>query len=128
MRIQIINNHNITKLSMLKTFLCRNSRVLFFILFFAIAVQTLFAEKVATWIYYPGDFEIWLSNNVQNRRTARGAFFPPFWKVDSHYVLVEFSKKLDLTAPETVSLKVEGRYNVKLDGNMLFGFPDKVTI
>ncbi|MTK52727.1 alpha-rhamnosidase [Paludibacter sp.] len=103
-------------------------RKLFLLLFLAIASQTLFAEKVATWIYYPGDFEIWLSNNVQNRRTARGAFFPPFWKVDSHYVLVEFSKKLDLTAPETVSLKVEGRYNVKLDGNMLFGFPDKVTI
>jgi hypothetical protein len=103
-------------------------RKLFVFLFLAIAAQTLFAEKVATWIYYPGDFEIWLSNNVQNRRTARGAFFPPFWKVDSHYVLVEFSKKLDLAAPETVSLKVEGRYNVKLDGNMLFGFPDKVTI
>lgn len=103
-------------------------RKLFVFLFLAIAAQTLFAEKVATWIYYPGDFEIWLSNNVQNRRTARGAFFPPFWKVESHYVLVEFSKKLDLTAPETVSLKVEGRYNVKLDGNMLFGFPDKVTI
>ncbi|GAT62241.1 alpha-L-rhamnosidase-related protein [Paludibacter jiangxiensis] len=103
-------------------------RKLFVFLFVAIAAQTLFAEKVATWIYYPGDFEIWLSNNVQNRRTARGAFFPPFWKVDSHYVLVEFSKKLDLAAPETVSLKVEGRYNVKLDGNMLFGFPDKVTI
>ncbi|MBP1639659.1 MAG: Bacterial alpha-L-rhamnosidase [Bacteroidetes bacterium] len=103
-------------------------RKLFVFLFMAIAVQTLFAEKVATWIYYPGDFEVWLGNNVQNRRTARGAFFPPFWKMDSHYVLVEFSKKLDLTVPETVLLKVEGRYNVKLDGNMLFGFPDKVTI
>jgi len=117
-----------TKLSIITKPFYGKLRGLFLFLFMAIAAQTLFAEKVATWIYYPGDFEIWLSNNVQNRRTARGAFFPPFWKVDSHYVLVEFSKKLDLTAPETVSLKVEGRYNVKLDGNMLFGFPDKVTI
>lgn len=103
-------------------------RKLFLSLCMAVIAQTLLAEKVATWIYYPGDFEIWLGNNVQNRRTARGAFFPPFWKMDSHYVLVEFSKKLDLKAPETISLKVEGRYNVKLDGNMLFGYPDKVTI
>ena len=103
-------------------------RGLFLLLLFAVTAQTAFAEKAATWIYYPGDFEVWLGNNVQNRRTARGSFFPPFWKMESHYVLVEFSKKLDLKAPETISIKVEGRYNVKLDGNMLFGFPDKVTI
>jgi hypothetical protein len=38
------------------------------------------------------DYELWLGNNMNNRRTERGAFFPPFWKMDSHYVLVEFSK------------------------------------
>ena len=45
-----------------------------------------------TWIWYPGDYEIWLGNQMNNRRTERGAFFPPFWKTDSHYVVVEFSK------------------------------------
>ena len=48
-----------------------------------------------TWIWYPGDYEIWLGNQMNNRRTERGAFFPPFWKTDSHYVVVEFSKKWD---------------------------------
>ena len=38
-----------------------------------------------TWIWYPGDYEIWLSNQMQNRRTDRGTFFPVFWKIDSHY-------------------------------------------
>ena len=33
-----------------------------------------------TWIWYPGDYEIWLGNQMNNRRTERGAFFPPFWK------------------------------------------------
>ena len=37
-----------------------------------------------TWIWYPGDYEIWLGNQMNNRRTERGAFFPPFWKTDSH--------------------------------------------
>lgn len=33
-----------------------------------------------TWIWYPGDYEIWLGNQMNNRRTERGAFFPPFGK------------------------------------------------
>ena len=50
----------------------------------------------ATWIWYPGDFEVWLGNIFNNRRTERGAMFPPFWKQDSHYVTVEFSKAFDV--------------------------------
>jgi alpha-L-rhamnosidase len=86
------------------------------------------ASSASTWIWYPGDFEIWLGNQVQNRRTERGTFLPPFWKMDSHSVLVEFSRKLDLQVEETINLSVEGQYNVKLDGKLLFGFPTKVLI
>ena len=57
-----------------------------------------------TWIWYPGDYEIWLGNQMNNRRTERGAFFPPFWKTDSHYVVVEFSKQLNLSEPEEILL------------------------
>lgn len=81
-----------------------------------------------TWIWYPGDYEIWLGNQMNNRRTERGAFFPPFWKTDSHYVVVEFSKEVDLPEAETIQLSVEGRYNVKLDGKLQFGMPDKLII
>lgn len=66
-----------------------------------------------TWIWYPGDYEIWLGNQMNNRRTERGAFFPPFWKTDSHYVVVEFSKVLNLSEPEEVFIAAEGTYNVK---------------
>lgn len=81
-----------------------------------------------TWIWYPGDYEIWLGNRMNNRRTERGAFFPPFWKTDSHYVVVEFSKKLDLPQDEEISLAVEGRYNIKLDGKLQFGMPGKFVV
>ncbi len=86
-----------------------------------------FAQQ-ATWIWYPGDYDIWLANEMQNRRTERGTFFPPFWKADSHFNLVEFSKKIVLTEPEEIKITVEGKYNVKLDGKMLQGAPDKVKI
>jgi len=82
----------------------------------------------STWIWYPGDYDIWLGNQVQNRRTERGTFSPPFWKMDSHFVLVEFSKKLDLQTGETITIKAEGKYNVKLDGKLLFGSPEQVTV
>ena len=74
------------------------------------------ANSTATWIWYPGDYEIWLGNKVNNRRTDRGAFFPPFWKQDSHYVTVEFSTTLSLAKEETVTLAAEGKYNIKLVG------------
>ena len=85
-------------------------------------------KHTPTWIWYPGDYEIWLGNEMNNRRTERGAFFPPFWKTDSHYVVVEFSKKLNLATSEEIEIVVEGRYNVKLDGKLQFGAPAKFTL
>jgi alpha-L-rhamnosidase len=82
----------------------------------------------ATWIWYPGDYDIWLANEMQNRRTERGTFFPPFWKMDSHYVLIEFSKKFDLKEAEEIEITVEGKYNVKLNGKMITGSPKKLVI
>ncbi|MCC8088922.1 MAG: alpha-rhamnosidase, partial [Rikenellaceae bacterium] len=84
--------------------------------------------NVPTWIWYPGDYEIWLGNEMNNRRTERGAFFPPFWKIDSHYVVVDFSKKFDLKEAETVDIRVEGKYLIKIDGKYLTGFPSRFTI
>ena len=82
----------------------------------------------ATWIWYPGDYEIWLGNKMNNRRTDRGAYFPPFWKQDSHYVTVEFSKAVSLAEDETLTIATEGDYNIKIDGKMLFGMPATFTL
>lgn len=80
------------------------------------------------WIWYPGDYEIWLGNQMNNRRTERGAFFPHFWKMDSHYVLVEFSKIIDLIEAEEIDIAVEGIFNIKLDGKLQFGMPKKFVL
>nr|WP_294905600.1 alpha-L-rhamnosidase C-terminal domain-containing protein [uncultured Lacibacter sp.] len=85
-------------------------------------------SSAATWIWYPGDFEIVLANKMQNRRTERGTFFPVFWKIDSHYVLMDFHKVFDVPAEETVDIYVEGEYNVKLDGKAFEGSPKQITV
>ena len=77
----------------------------------------------ATWIWYPGDFEIWLGNIFNNRRTERGAMFPPFWKQDSHWVTVAFSKRFELTEAETITIACEGQFNLALDSKLQFGMP-----
>lgn len=82
----------------------------------------------ATWIWYPGDFEIWLGNKMQNRRTERGSFFPPFWRMDSHYVLIDFHKTFRVPQQEQVSLYTEGDYNVKIDGHAVSGSPASITV
>ena len=47
-------------------------------------------STTSTWIWYPGDFEIWLSNKMQVRRTERVALFL------CHYVFVKLNKKTAL--------------------------------
>ena len=99
-----------------------------YILAFSICFTFSSFAQQATWIWYPGDFEISLSNKMQNRRTDRNTFFPVFWKVDNFYPLMDFHKVFDLKLPENVSIFVEGTYNVKIDGNLLEGSPKQITV
>jgi alpha-L-rhamnosidase len=110
------------------TYIKFNKRYVFVTLLSLMFFADVAEAQKATWIWYPGDYEVWLSNKMQNRRTERGAFFPPFWKLDSHYVLVDFHKDFVLTQPETVELAAEGQYNVKLDGKALSGYPKSISV
>ncbi|WP_374163415.1 alpha-L-rhamnosidase C-terminal domain-containing protein [Arcticibacter sp. MXS-1] len=91
-------------------------------------IPELKAQSKATWIWYPGDFEVWMANKMQNRRTERGTFFPPFWRMDNHFVLIDFHKEFNVPAEEQVQLFVEGQYNVKIDGKMVSGYPKQITM
>ncbi|UGU15748.1 alpha-rhamnosidase [Sinomicrobium kalidii] len=81
-----------------------------------------------TWIWYPGDYEIWLSNKMQARRTERGAFFPPLWRYYSPYALVTFNKEFSVPETDTVMIRAEGECKIQLDGKMYSGDPEKMTI
>lgn len=81
-----------------------------------------------TWIWFPGDMDIWTGNRISNLRTEDGGFFPVFWRTDAHYQTVEFSKTVELDEPEEVEIAAEGRYSVKIDKRYRFGMPRKVDI
>jgi alpha-L-rhamnosidase len=99
------------------------------LLFYFLLFTFYFSQaQQSTWIWYPGDFEINLANKMQNRRTERGTFFPVFWKMDAHYVLVDFHKVFDVPQQEEADIYVEGEYNVKLDGKAFEGSPKHITV
>ncbi len=76
-----------------------------------------FQTSAQTWIWFPGDYENWLGNQMNNRRTERGIDIPVQWKLDSHEPLMIFTKGINLEKPEEVEIYVEGdQYNISLGG------------
>lgn len=79
-------------------------------------------NKNPRWIWYPGDFEVWLHTQVGGRRQERGQPYPPFWRVDYPWHLVLFDKKYEAAEPETIKVFTEGRFHIRLDGKVLYDF------
>jgi hypothetical protein len=82
----------------------------------------------ASWIWYPGDFELWLSSKIQIERTERGVFYAPFWRMDRHTPLVTFGKAVDLEQDEILDIQVEGRFYLRVDGRFVYENQDKVLL
>ena len=85
-------------------------------------------SSVSTWIWYPGDFEIWLSNKMQVRRTEREAVFPPLWQYYSPYSLVTFQTEIDIPEADEVEIYSEGPFQLLLDDVQIYGQPKSITI
>ena len=81
-----------------------------------------------TWIWFPGDMEVWLGNCFNNRRSERGAIFPPFWKQDSHWPTVLFSKTVCLEKPQTITIATEGLFSLMVDGKLQGCMASQYTI
>ncbi|MFV0564740.1 MAG: alpha-L-rhamnosidase C-terminal domain-containing protein [Flavobacteriaceae bacterium] len=85
-------------------------------------------SSTSTWIWYPGDFEIWLSNKMQVRRTEREAVFPPLWRYYSAYPLATFQTEVDIPEADEVKIYSEGAFQLLLDGVQIYGQPKAITI
>ena len=86
------------------------------------------AQGTATWIWSPGDVEIWLSNRMQVQRVERDVAWPPFWRLYGHQPQVNFIRQVDLAAPEDIDITVEGIYNIAIDGRFVHGDQHRVRI
>ncbi|WP_435132756.1 alpha-rhamnosidase [Formosa sp. A9] len=85
-------------------------------------------DTTPTWIWYPGDFEIWLSNKMQVRRTEREAVFPPLWRYYSPYPLVTFQTEVDIPEDDDIKIYSEGPFQLLIDGIQIYGQPKSIKI
>ncbi|HZG85948.1 alpha-rhamnosidase [Paenibacillus sp.] len=72
--------------------------------------------RKATWIWYPGDFEIRLHEKASVRRRARGVMYPAYWRLDRHYSNVRFRYTYETAQEERIAIAAEGTFSVYLDG------------
>lgn len=90
------------------------------------------SANAQTWIWFPGDYEYWLGNQMNNRRTERNVQVPVQWKLDAHEPLMIFTKTVNLQAPEEIMVYAEGAYvinigwRIKYDGNP--DGPTRITV
>ncbi|MBC8080664.1 MAG: alpha-rhamnosidase [Gorillibacterium sp.] len=70
----------------------------------------------ATWIWFPGDFEVWLRREVELRRDERGVICPPIWRADSPYVQVQFDCRFEVAELEELQILANGPHKIWLNG------------
>ena len=99
-------------------------------IFLLIAVVAMTMQVAAqSWIWYPGDMDIWMGNKINNLRTERGSFYPAFWRADSHEQTVEYVKTVELAEAEDIEIRAEGQYGIKIDNHgYVFGMPERFTV
>ncbi|MDD6210141.1 MAG: alpha-L-rhamnosidase C-terminal domain-containing protein [Bacteroidales bacterium] len=78
------------------------------------------AEQQAKWIYYPGDFDIWLCKELSLKRTERNQAYPTMWRLDPAYGIVVFKKQISLDKPENASIWVDGKYYIQTNKHGIF--------
>ncbi len=106
----------------------KNSFLIFALLLFTLTNSV----SAQTWIWFPGDYENWLGNQMNNRRTERGVTVPVQWKLDGHEPLMIFTKQVDLAEPEEIEVSAEGEFIVTIGWRIKYqgikNSPLKVTV
>lgn len=73
--------------------------------------------KQSKWMWVPGDFELYHSMLVHNRRTEKGLYYSPLWRVDAPHRNLFLYKTADLEKPETVTFYANTEYaSILVDG------------
>ena len=75
-------------------------------------------NKQAKWIWYPGDFEIYHSNLLHERREERGVNRIGYWVQPTNWSRVDFRKYYESDTPVTVHVHTLGYGAVKVDPSL----------
>ncbi len=71
----------------------------------------------ATWIWYPGDYEIYLGNRIMERREQQGKMIASAWRVDMPYPSVFYKHMHTSTEEESIEVYALGEVTVRAEGD-----------
>lgn len=75
-------------------------------------------STIAQWIWYPGDYEIYLGGKTAYRRYRRNVIFPPSWRIDRPYQCAHFYKDICLEKDADIFVKSTGEQQVLITGRV----------
>lgn len=84
-------------------------RILLSLSFVALTADLSHAAEKAHWLWYPGDFEIFVAQEVQETRLEWGGVTPVMWPQYHHYPVVAFRKTVELAADEEMTVEIDGK-------------------
>ena len=73
-------------------------------------------EKMANWIWCYGDYEIFHSLLLHERRQESGANYPTFWNQANVYPTVSFVKEIELSERGSFTVLINGTGYVAIKG------------
>ena len=84
--------------------------------------------KQSKWIWYPGDFELYHSMLLHNRRTKSGLYYSPMWRVDAPHRNVLLYRKIDLEKPETITVYANTKEASVLVNNVRYPLGETIQL
>ena len=73
--------------------------------------------KKSKWIWYYGDFELYHTREMMNRREVRGKYYPPMWRVDGVHQNLFVYKIATIETPEKMQVHSNGiKVSVTVNG------------
>lgn len=79
----------------------------------------------AYWMWHWGEYEIYHTNIMSDRRQEFGADYPTSWHCDNVYPVIEFFREISTERDTTLTLYVCGKGYITVDGKR---YPDKKKI
>ena len=84
--------------------------------------------KQSKWIWHPGDFELYHSMLLHNRRTKFGLYYSPMWRIDAPHRNVLLYRIINLEKPETITVYANTKDASFLVNNVRYPLGKTVTL
>ncbi len=84
--------------------------------------------KQSKWIWHPGDFELYHSMLLHNRRTLASEYYPPMWRIDPIHSTVILYKIAVLEKPEELTVYSNTKESIVLVNGVRHSIGKKITL